>query len=428
MGMRDWLIIIVIVGIIVILLDGYRRKRKDSIRVKLEKNIPDIDDSSLDKAELPNGGARVKPRHFQSLDSYSEDDEEYDAEDDVDDLDDEANVPVLMDAVEIEGRKSSGEAKAAGANARNFREDQDELEDFTASSEFDDEDSDDDEDTEYNEENDKDYAETITGTEAGQADKQVNAYSKNNDSESHSFASTQTKSKIAPEQSRKGGRVEPTFGEMEAFSAEELEDKPSHLKSRKAPAQAAEQKAKSKTERNKESKHSVAQAELFSESPKDFMQEDSETFEDDDDNLEPEEVIVINVMAKQGDVFAGSELLPILLQQGMQLGKMSIFHKHRDSQGNGPAMFSMANMVKPGTFDATQMDEFTTPGVSFFLQLPNSLGNMRCFEQMLNAANAIKQTLNGDLKDENRSVITRQTIEHCRQRIQDFELAQLSKK
>ena len=91
-------------------------------------------------------------------------------------------------------------------------------------------------------------------------------------------------------------------------------------------------------------------------------------------------------------------------------------------------MFSMANMVKPGTFDVSQMEEFTTPGVSFFLQLPNSLGNMKCFEQMLNAANAIKQTLNGDLKDENRSVITRQTIEHCRQRIQDFELAQLSRK
>jgi len=43
MGMRDWLIIIVIVGIVLILLDGYRRKRKNSIRVKLEKNIPDHD-------------------------------------------------------------------------------------------------------------------------------------------------------------------------------------------------------------------------------------------------------------------------------------------------------------------------------------------------------------------------------------------------
>jgi cell division protein ZipA len=117
-----------------------------------------------------------------------------------------------------------------------------------------------------------------------------------------------------------------------------------------------------------------------------------------------------------------------LLQQGMQLGKMSIFHKHADADANGPVMFSMANMVKPGTFDVAQMDEFTTPGVSFFLQLPNKLGNMRCFEQMLQAANSIRENLHGDLKDEHRSVITRQTIEHCRQRIQDFELAQLSRK
>ncbi|MAM71960.1 MAG: cell division protein ZipA [Gammaproteobacteria bacterium] len=241
-----------------------------------------------------------------------------------------------------------------------------------------------------------------------------------------------------PRQVRQG-RIEPSMGEMEPLSAEDLEDRPAHLrepkkqdkktkKSRFFKSGKAEEITEKKKEKGKgkEKKNdsAVVQTELFSDTPEDYFQED----EEDTQAVEPEEVIVINVMAKKDEYFSGKDLLPIILQQGMQLGKMSIFHKHADGDGNGPIMFSMANMVKPGTFDISQMDEFTTPGVSFFLQLPNSLGNMKCFEQMLKAANHIRETLHGELKDEHRSVITRQTIEHCRQRIQDFELAQLSKK
>ena len=54
---------------------------------------------------------------------------------------------------------------------------------------------------------------------------------------------------------------------------------------------------------------------------------------------------------------------------------------------------------------------------------------MPTFQQkMLAAASAVKVSLDGEFKDENRSVFTRQAIEHCRQRIQDFELALLKRK
>lgn len=142
----------------------------------------------------------------------------------------------------------------------------------------------------------------------------------------------------------------------------------------------------------------------------------------------PQEVIIINVMARSGMMFSGADLLPILQKQGLHLGEMSIFHRHADPDGSGQVMFSMANMVKPGTFNLASMDTFTTPGVSFFLQLPNKLGNLPSFEKMLAAANAVKVGLDGEFKDENRSVFTRQTVEHCRQRIQDFELTLLKRK
>jgi len=88
----------------------------------------------------------------------------------------------------------------------------------------------------------------------------------------------------------------------------------------------------------------------------------------------------------------------------------------------------MANMVKPGVFDLTTMDEFSTPGVSLFLQVPNKFGNMAAFDLMLNTATALREQLDGELKDEHRSVFTRQTAEHVRQRIRDFELSQLARR
>lgn len=419
MSMRDWLIVVVIVGIILILIDGYRRKRKNTIRMKLDKNIPSAGVKEIDEAaaELPNGGARVVSR--DGNDVYDEDDEydddgneeyyggayggayesAYESADESADEDEEENVPVLMDAVEL-GDRARDNTEADPDDGKVYDDEDMEYQngDEADIAEQDEEDFDEEDDWDDEDESGGDPA--VASDDFDDEEVSPVRVSRRNE-----------QNRQAPSEDRSTGRIEPSLGEFEHFSEEELDDKPARLKEKKS--------------KTPDSSKEQVQAELFSESPADFYPDEEEQGEQ---YQEPEEVIVINVMAKNGEHFAGSELLPVLLQQGMQLGGMSIFHKHADSEGNGPVMFSMANMVKPGTFDLALMDQFSTPGVSFFLQLPNSLGNMKCFEQMLNAANAVKQTLNGDLKDENRSVITRQTIEHCRQRIQDFELAQLAKK
>lgn len=141
----------------------------------------------------------------------------------------------------------------------------------------------------------------------------------------------------------------------------------------------------------------------------------------------PDEVIIINVMAPPGTYFDGAELLDALLQNGMRFGDMDIFHRHQEASGNGPVLFSLANMVKPGTFDLDAMEDFQTPGVSLFLTLPLKSDSLRAFDLMRDIAQDLCATLGGELKDENRSVMTRQTMEHCRQRITDYERRRLSR-
>ena len=137
--------------------------------------------------------------------------------------------------------------------------------------------------------------------------------------------------------------------------------------------------------------------------------------------LEPEEVIVINVMAHQGQLFGGETLLQTLTEQNLRFGNMEIFHRHKNEDGSGEVLFSLANIVKPGTFDLTTMDDFSTPGISMFMMLPIRGDSVAAFGLMARTAKAISEALDGELKDEHRSVMTQQTFEHCRQRVIEFE-------
>lgn len=195
-----------------------------------------------------------------------------------------------------------------------------------------------------------------------------------------------------------------------------------------APVKAPEKKAKSTAKENKDKRGSFFSKSLLGREKQVDLFADEEPVEEEVAEIEaedegPREVVIINVMARQGYHFHGSDLLAVVREQGLQLGDMSIFHRHEKPDGSGRVVFSMANIVKPGTFDLATMDQFSTPGVSLFLQLPNKYGNMAAFELMLETALVLREQLDGELKDENRSVFTRQTIEHVRQRIRDFELA-----
>jgi cell division protein ZipA len=143
------------------------------------------------------------------------------------------------------------------------------------------------------------------------------------------------------------------------------------------------------------------------------------------DEFEHSEVLVLNVTAKHGRVFAGDDLLQVLITSGLKFGDMNIFHKRLSREHQSTVIFSVANMLNPGTFDLNNMDEFTTLGISFFLALPTPINNLDAFEQMLVVAQEIRDTLGGDLKDDHRNGMTGQTIEHYRQRIRDFELRRL---
>jgi cell division protein ZipA len=137
----------------------------------------------------------------------------------------------------------------------------------------------------------------------------------------------------------------------------------------------------------------------------------------------PRDVIIISVMARESAGFAGAAMLEILLANGLRYGHRSIFHRYTGEEREEESLFSVANAVKPGTFDLNSMESFHTPGITLFLPLPSPGGKaLEAFDAMLATARAVAEQLNGDLRDDQRSALTGQIVEHYRQRIRDFEM------
>lgn len=408
--MRDWLTVIIVILIVVILVDGVRRMRiarRDKIRMsrsiyKSQSTREEPAKADLYTSELPNGGARV-----------------------------------------IGQRDPAMAPKAAKVSAKPSSRDQSSR------------------DKHRPEQTSLNLDEAVPMLMESVDDVLLNNDAKERPASRNPLrppASPRIPTPLPTAGSERGGeRIEPTFSVEDPLvaAADDYEDDLDHpdYPQKQAPAAIHNDDEADYDEADYQDDETAS--EYMQEQEEDDYEDDFEDEDDPDDEqdldsdydeledeyepaqvapaqpvterqaAEPEEVLIINVMAVRGENFRGDELLDVLLKCGMRFGDMDIFHRYSDSKGDGALLFSLANMVKPGTFDLDAMDEFDTPGVSLFMTLPLKADSMQSFELMAETARTIAETLGGELKDEQRSVMTRQTIEHCRERIRDFERRRL---
>ena len=132
-------------------------------------------------------------------------------------------------------------------------------------------------------------------------------------------------------------------------------------------------------------------------------------------------VFVLNIEARSEHGFSGSDILAVLLACDLRFGDMDFFHRHEQSAGRGPIQFTVCNMMKPGVFDIDAMDHLRTRGLMFFVTLPGPDDMLKAFDYMYETAKVVARNLDGDVLDETRSAITRQSLEHMRQQIRELE-------
>jgi cell division protein ZipA len=148
------------------------------------------------------------------------------------------------------------------------------------------------------------------------------------------------------------------------------------------------------------------------------------------DNIEqviPDLIITMSLIARSENGFVGEKLLHCMLSRGLRFGKMDIFHRHKNTSGEGPVQFSLANALSPGTFDLDDMGSFQTKAVSMFMIIPGPKEPLKSYQMMLDTAQHLAKELDGQLVDDSKSVLTQQTIQHFNEKIQDFERKALSR-
>lgn len=127
----------------------------------------------------------------------------------------------------------------------------------------------------------------------------------------------------------------------------------------------------------------------------------------------PRLILQIVVMSK-GEPFTLEQVSQAAKSIDMCYGAMNIFHRENH---RGQVLFSLANVLEPGTFPKKADSDFVVPGLVLFTQLPGVQDGMAIYSDMLFTAERLVALLDGGLRDEARNPLTRQAIEHTRDRI-----------
>ncbi|WP_295583734.1 cell division protein ZipA C-terminal FtsZ-binding domain-containing protein [uncultured Lamprocystis sp.] len=126
----------------------------------------------------------------------------------------------------------------------------------------------------------------------------------------------------------------------------------------------------------------------------------------DSANGVPAPLLIQLSVAKRYGEFDGPDLLEVAESCGLRPGDMDIFHCLDEFDDGTRIYFSMANMVKPGTFPFDDMEGFSTPGLMLFAQLTGQPEDLTVLEEMIATARKLATTLGGDVFDDIRRPLT----------------------
>lgn len=139
------------------------------------------------------------------------------------------------------------------------------------------------------------------------------------------------------------------------------------------------------------------------------------------ENISPHQIIVMRLVASQNHSYGGYELLQALLANGFRYGKMNIFHRHKQKNGEGNILFSLASATEPGTFDIHDMGNCTCQGLTLFMRIDDHKKPSSVFEIMLDVARQLLDDLGGEIRDERHLLLDQSVIERWRNKIRNYE-------
>lgn len=124
------------------------------------------------------------------------------------------------------------------------------------------------------------------------------------------------------------------------------------------------------------------------------------------------DIIVLHILARPEQQFSGEKINSAAISSGLKFGEMNIYHRLNDY---GQSVYSLANMVEPGSFDPASLLELQTPGLTMFMQVSEVVEAEDAFNDMLQCAYRMSELLDGQLCNRRRQTLTQSDAEQYRE-------------
>jgi len=135
------------------------------------------------------------------------------------------------------------------------------------------------------------------------------------------------------------------------------------------------------------------------------------------------DIIVLYILPKPDDILAGAQINSSAQAMGLRFGEMNIFHYMDGTR----SVFSLANMLEPGSFDADTIHDLKTTGLTVFMQM-HAGDPLDDLTEMLQRSYQLAGLLDARLCNHKREPLTEQDAENYRTQVSDFVAAKAAAK
>jgi cell division protein ZipA len=124
-----------------------------------------------------------------------------------------------------------------------------------------------------------------------------------------------------------------------------------------------------------------------------------------------DKIVTVYIAARAGEKLRGPDIVVAAEKAGLAYGHMNVFHRLVEGHPERGPVFSVANIMKPGSFDMAAIQELETPAIAFFLTLPAPVSALDAWEMMQPTAERMADLLDGVVLDESRNALSRQRVQ-----------------
>lgn len=134
-----------------------------------------------------------------------------------------------------------------------------------------------------------------------------------------------------------------------------------------------------------------------------------------------DKIVSLYVAAKAGHMLRGEDIVVAAEKTGLVFGHLNVFHRLVDGHPERGPVFSMANILQPGSFDMAHIRDMETPAIAFFLTLPAPMSALDAWEKMLPTVQRMGELLDGVVLDDSRNALGRQRIANIRDELRSYD-------